>query len=105
MWTRSTSGDWILLQTTGAPHNTSVNPFAFLLIGTQQLNIPLPPTQCPLLTDFPFANMIPIVNSSNQTRFLAPSLGRITLLAQTITTSPGLPLKWRTSNGVRIRLP
>jgi len=65
----------------------------------------LPPTQCPLLTDFPFANMIPIVTGSKETVMISPGLHGVTLLAQTIGASPGSPLRLRTSNGVRIRLP
>lgn len=101
MWWRESGSDTLVLQTDSAPST----PFAFLLLGTNRLNVPLPPTNCPLLTDFPFVQMIPTVLGTNQSWIVAPSFRGVTFYAQVVGADPTFPLRWRTSNGIKIQLP
>ncbi|HMQ21831.1 MAG TPA: hypothetical protein PKE00_05030 [Planctomycetota bacterium] len=65
-WHAARSGHRFVFRTTRAPRT----PWTFLLVGTRQVSIPLPPSDCRLLTDFPVVLPLPIDAQGKRTSIL-----------------------------------
>lgn len=100
-WSRQNRTDTYEFEVSNAPNT----PFVFLLLGTRRLALPLPPSNCQLLTDFPIGIPLMIKDGRAVVSLKAPALVGV-LNAQVLGSERPLPnVFWRTSNGVQFRLP
>ena len=101
-WFRTWTDDVFRFITSGAPQT----PFSFLVFGTQRLAIPLPPTNCMLLTNFPVVTPIQTVGGSHAVSWLAPHMPGFTFHAQVLGVERLTPsILWRTSNAILFKVP
>lgn len=100
-WCRRDRTDTYHFEVSKAPNT----PFVFLLLGSRRLSLPLPPSNCQLLTDFPIGIPLLIQDGRSRIRFDAPALSGV-INAQVLGSERPLPdVFWRTSNALAFNLP
>ncbi len=83
--------------------NAPSTPFNFILFGTRKVSVPMPPSNCPLLTDMLLFVPISITKGAGRLRLTAPSSVKppYSFNAQLLGSEKPMPnVFWRTSNGL-----